>query len=180
MGTRALIDGLRVNACVVAVAAPADVAAAVVAQAKAHGTRVAIAPADPLVERFRLVDALRAAGCDLLVPSDPAWNEQLPLVDAGVTGAALAVETPAALGLAAAPGVPRATSLVPPVHVCVVQAADVHPTFAEAVAALAATELPSALTWIGGPSRTSDLEMVQTLGIHGPRAVDVIVVREAP
>jgi L-lactate dehydrogenase complex protein LldG len=96
----------------------------------------------------------------------------------GVTGAALAIETPAALGLAARAGVPRATSLVPPVHVCVVQATDIHPTFAEAVTALATTELPSALTWIGGPSRTSDLEMVQTLGIHGPRAVDVIVVEE--
>ena len=41
---------------------------------------------------------------------------------------------------------------------------------------IAAGELPSALSWIGGPSRTADLEMITTLGVHGPRAVEVVLV----
>ncbi len=49
-------------------------------------------------------------------------------------------------------------------------------TFADAIARVAAGPLPSALTWIGGPSRTGDLEMIQTLGVHGPAAVEVVLV----
>ena len=37
-------------------------------------------------------------------------------------------------------------------------------------------DLPSAVTWVGGPSRTSDLEMRPTFGIHGPKAVEVVLV----
>jgi L-lactate dehydrogenase complex protein LldG len=36
--------------------------------------------------------------------------------------------------------------------------------------------MPSALTWIGGPSRTGDLEMITTLGVHGPRAVEIVLI----
>jgi len=45
------------------------------------------------------------------------------------------------------------------------------------MATIAAGALPSALTWIGGPSRTGDLEMITTLGVHGPRAVEVVLLR---
>ena len=38
---------------------------------------------------------------------------------------------------------------------------------------------PSAMSWVGGPSRTADLEMRQTFGVHGPKAVDVVVVATA-
>jgi L-lactate utilization protein LutC len=85
------------------------------------------------------------------------------------------VARPAAIGLAAAPGSPRGTSLVPPDHVCVLRVADLVDTLADAMQTLAAGELPSALTWIGGPSRTGDLEMITTLGVHGPRTVEVVL-----
>ena len=65
---------------------------------------------------------------------------------------------------------------MPPRHVCVVFADAVVATFAAAIEQVGAAPLPSALTWIGGPSRTGDLEMVQTLGVHGPKAVDVVLV----
>jgi L-lactate dehydrogenase complex protein LldG len=37
-------------------------------------------------------------------------------------------------------------------------------------------ELPSNLVWVSGPSRSADLELVLTVGVHGPGSVDVIVV----
>ena len=46
---------------------------------------------------------------------------------------------------------------------------------ADAVTRVASGPLPSALTWVGGPSRTGDLEMIQTLGVHGPAAVEVVL-----
>jgi L-lactate dehydrogenase complex protein LldG len=42
----------------------------------------------------------------------------------------------------------------------------------------AAADLPSGLVWVSGPSRSADLELVLTVGVHGPGSVDVIVVDE--
>jgi L-lactate utilization protein LutC len=120
-------------------------------------------------------DALRARGVELLSPDDPSWFTRLPDAEVGITGSRLAVAQPAAIALAAAPGSPRGTSLLPPAHICVVRVADVMATLEDAMTLVAMQDLPSALTWIGGPSRTGDLEMVTTLGVHGPRIVEVVL-----
>ena len=120
----------------------------------------------------------RAAGGDgieVLLPGDAAWSERLAGAAAGITGARLAVAEPATIALAAAPGSPRATSLLPPAHVCVLRVADVVADLAGALERVG-SDLPSALTWVAGPSRTADLEMITTLGVHGPRTVDVYLV----
>jgi L-lactate dehydrogenase complex protein LldG len=97
----------------------------------------------------------------------------------GVTGAALAVAETGSLVVTPGPGAPRAASLVPPVHVCLVATPTIVGTIEEAIlrlASLGPDALPSAITWVGGPSRTSDLEMRPTFGIHGPRTVEVVLV----
>jgi len=112
----------------------------------------------------------------VLRPGDPSWREALVGAAVGVTGAALAVAQTGSLVLTPGPGAPRATSLLPGVHVCLVATTDVVATIVEAIDALAARDLPSAVVWVGGPSRTSDLEMRPTFGIHGPKAVEVVLV----
>lgn len=178
MGTRALIEGLRANSCTVHEAAAGAAAALVVArvEALAGSGPVAIATGDPLLAGLGVVDALRGAAVDLLEPQADDWAERLADATVGVTGAAIGVADPPALGLGCGPGMPRATSLLPGVHVCIVRAATIVPTLADAIVKLATAPLPSAWSWIGGPSRTGDLEMVQTLGVHGPVAVEVVVV----
>jgi L-lactate dehydrogenase complex protein LldG len=175
----ALIDGLRENACVVHDAAPGTAVGLVVARAvaRAAGGVIAVAAGDAVVDALGLVPALRASGAALLAPDDAAWTEQVADAAVGVTGALFAVAHPPAVAVACGPGAPRATSLLPPVHVCVVRESDVLAGLAEGIARLAAAPLPSAVSWIGGPSRTGDLEMVQTLGVHGPVAVEVVVAR---
>jgi L-lactate utilization protein LutC len=137
---------------------------------------VALSPGDLLVAELGLVDRLTAAGVEVLLPDDPDWRERLPTAGVGVTGARLAVAETGSLALFAGPGSPRGVSLLVPVHVCLVSTADIVATFADAITRVAAEPLPSALTWVGGPSRTGDLEMITTLGVHGPRAVEVILV----
>jgi L-lactate utilization protein LutC len=137
---------------------------------------VAVADQDPALRGLAVADVLRASGTTVVTPDDDHWDGALRSADAGVTGSTIAVAEQGVVALACGPHAPRATSLLPPRHVCVVYADRVVATFADAIAQIGAAPLPSALTWIGGPSRTGDLEMVQTLGVHGPKAVDIVLV----
>ena len=165
-----LIDGLRANSCTVTGPMGVDDARAAIV-ARASG----LVACNGDVGVGDIVAALRAAGREVMTPDDPEWAARLASAAVGITGARLAVANPAAIALEAAPGSPRATSLVPPEHVCAVPVAGVVASLAEAMHTVAAGDLPSALTWIGGPSRTGDLEMINTLGVHGPRAVEVVL-----
>lgn len=159
---------------------PREAASTAVHLAREHAAAAAIALPEPGADRvldpIGLAAHLVAAGLATLTPSDPRWRDELPRASVGITGAYLGVVETGSLALTSAPGRPRATSLLPPVHVCLVREQDLVETFAEAVTRVAGDPLPSALTWIGGPSRTGDLEMVLTLGVHGPGVVEVVVI----
>jgi L-lactate dehydrogenase complex protein LldG len=179
---RELIARLRENACIVhetdCANAPATIVDRVAEHANARAGPIAVAPADPVVAELDLVPRFLDRGLEVLLPDMADWHDALPGAAVGVTGAALAVTEPAALAVVAQSSVPRAISLLPPVHICVLRTADVVDTLAEALARFE-DALPSALTWIGGPSRTGDLEMVQTLGVHGPIVVEVVIIESA-
>ena len=145
-----------------------------------------------VVERCSAADlerAVRAAlpdGARVVVP--PGLSVQVPgaTVDGGLTAAELdevdAVVTDARLGIAETgtivldhgPGQGRrALTLVPDVHVCVVRADQVVPDVPDAVAVL---DPVRPLTWISGPSATSDIELDRVEGVHGPRTLHVLLV----
>lgn len=167
---------------------PADVArfAETVDEYRAQVHRVSAA------EVGATVAALVAPGGRVVVPADlpPEWvvdvhalvdrppldNADLEQVDAVVTGCAVGIAATGTIVLDA--GVAqgrRALTLVPDHHICVVFAAQVVDTVPQAFAAL---DPLRPLTFISGPSATSDIELNRVEGVHGPRTLDVVIVED--
>ena len=70
----------------------------------------------------------------------------------------------------------RLVSLVPPVHIAIVDAADICLTLGEALAAMGrGSALSPTVTLVTGPSRTADIELTLAIGVHGPQELHVIV-----
>lgn len=109
-----------------------------------------------------------------LVRDDGFSPRELDGFDAALTGCGLAIaETGTIILDGSASSGRRVLTLVPDHHLCVVDARDVVGTVPEAIERLA-TDRP--LTFVSGPSATSDIELERVEGVHGPRMLDIFVV----
>jgi L-lactate dehydrogenase complex protein LldG len=109
---------------------------------------------------------------------EPLGVEALDRVDAVITGCALAIGETGTIVLDGGPAQgARALTLGPDHHICVVRASQIVHSVPEAVRALGAAvrERRAPITFISGPSATSDIELERVEGVHGPRRLDVIV-----
>ena len=151
---------------------PDGLAAEVAAALAERGARRVVVPPglDPAL--------LAAADAEVTVDGQPEilGPAALDAMDAVVTGAAVAIAETGTIVLDTSPAQGRrAITLVPDYHLCIVGADQVVELVPEAVAQLAATA-SRPLTWISGPSATSDIELERVEGVHGPRTLVVILV----
>jgi L-lactate dehydrogenase complex protein LldG len=99
--------------------------------------------------------------------------------DVGITSCDCAIAETGTLMMWSAPGRERVASLVAPVHIAIVERPQIVPDLFDAfelLSARAAQEIPSNVTFITGPSKTGDIELQLTTGVHGPGKWQVIIV----
>lgn len=123
------------------------------------------------------VAAVEGSGVQVLRDEPPLTNQQLNGVGVVVTAARVGAAESGTIMLDHADDQGRrALTLVPDAHICVVRSEQVVSDVPEAVARLqesVADRRP--ITWISGPSATSDIELSRVEGVHGPRTLYVVV-----
>ena len=137
-----------------------------------QATRVVVSPAaaaTPL--RADVAVATTGASQDVDSPFD---------ADAGITTADFGLADTGTLVLLASPDQHRLDSLAPAVHIALLGAerlvANLEELF-ERLVNMSAFDASSAITFIRGPSRTADIELTLSVGVHGPKRVYVVVLQ---
>ncbi|MEV2239369.1 LUD domain-containing protein [Micromonospora sp. NPDC049891] len=135
------------------------------------------------------IAAILPAGASVVVPPGlpPAWlpatvtarpddgldNTEIAAADGVITAAAVAIADTGTVVLDGSPDQGRRVlSLLPDLHICVVRTGQVVANVPQALTRLTPHR---PLTWISGPSATSDIELNRVEGVHGPRTLHVIL-----
>jgi L-lactate dehydrogenase complex protein LldG len=116
------------------------------------------------LRQLGITEVLNSLGVELVSPN--ANKHEMALCDLGITEADYLLPETGTLVLKASANKPRAVSLLPRIHLAIVRPemlrADMHQVFAE-------SKEDHYLVFITGPSRTADIELTVTLGVHGPK-----------
>lgn len=149
--------------------AAGELAATIAGLLAAHGSASVVVPAG-LDETW-----LAATGVTRVPDRAEDTAAELDRVDSVVTGCALAIAETGTLVLDGGPDQGRRRiTLVPDHHICVVRVPG--QVVSSVPQALERLDPARPLTWISGPSATSDIELDRVEGVHGPRTLEVVLV----
>jgi L-lactate dehydrogenase complex protein LldF len=99
-------------------------------------------------------------------------SEPDPQILVGVTKAACGLADTGSILVVDGKGNPLKASLLPEIHIAILRSADICPSLPDAMPLV---QNSGAAVFITGPSRTADIEMTLTIGVHGPKEIHVIV-----
>lgn len=158
--------------------------------ARERGVRSAIRWATPDLDTMGLEEAFQETGISLIAigqerPQDEAaFRTLLSSADLGISGADFAVAETGSLVLLGEEGKGRLITLLPTYHFALLYPDRLVPTFQDLVPLLrllpaspSGRALRSAITFVTGPSKSGDIELYLTKGVHGPKELHVVVVR---
>ncbi|HEY5891066.1 MAG TPA: lactate utilization protein [Acidimicrobiia bacterium] len=123
--------------------------------------------------------SLAADGFQLIGQHDGSSDSPLvATADLGITGSLFALAESGSVVLSHGPGRSRLVSLLPPVHIALVEVETIRWTLVHwARDHLEAVENTANLVIVTGPSRTGDIELQLNLGVHGPKHLHVVLIK---
>jgi L-lactate dehydrogenase complex protein LldG len=143
---------------------PTEIDSALKALVAEQNIRKATVWETPYLRQLGVAEILNSLGVELVSPN--ADKFEMAQCDLGITEADFLLPETGTLVLKSSYEMPRAVSLLPRIHLAIVRPemlrADMHQVFAEA-------KNSNYLVFITGPSRTADIELTVTLGVHGPK-----------
>lgn len=148
--------------------AASDLRAALADLVRAENVRKAVTWQTPDLQQLGVAALLAELGVELVSPL--AGKHALAECDLGITSADAALPETGTLLLRSTPDRPRAVSLLPRVHLAIVQPSVLQPDLGPALARVSGEGY---WVFVTGPSRTADIELTVTIGVHGPRSLHV-------
>jgi L-lactate dehydrogenase complex protein LldG len=148
-----------------------------------HDSKSCIIWETTLIRKLKVIEYLEGDGLRVIKSDD---KRQLEKADIGITEADYAIADSGTLVLFSNPKKPRLVSLITPIHIAILEPKNIvtnifqlfqivkheyHPE-------ILAKDPISCLTFITGPSRTADIELNLTLGVHGPREVHILIYKK--
>ncbi len=188
-----------VSGAVAVVHSPTEVTHYITQLAQAKQASLVVRWQSALLERLEIDAALQQQGVTLhtaAVPDASVGGAQAPearrrelrellaRADLGVSGVDYVIAETGSLVVMARPGQMRGVSLLPPAHVAVATTAQIVATMADYLFLLQAAggdlqqALSSCVSFITGPSRTADIELQLTVGVHGPKELHLVLLDE--
>lgn len=119
-----------------------------------------------------LIPKLKSSGIRVVDSPDPD-------IKVGLTGALAGIAETGSLVVTSGPGRPLTASLLPEIHLAVLQSDSIYKNLNQVLKLPGVTESAAAVI-ISGPSRTGDIEMTHTIGVHGPVQVHVFCLSTEP
>jgi L-lactate dehydrogenase complex protein LldG len=152
---------------------PADLDAALKTLVDEQDIQKATVWETPHLKQLGVSEILNSLGVELVSPN--ASKHEMALCDLGITEADYFLPETGTLVLKSSMMKPRAVSLLPRIHLAIIRPeisrADLHQVFAE-------SKDDHYLVFITGPSRTADIELTVTLGVHGPKNLFVWIMEQ--
>jgi L-lactate dehydrogenase complex protein LldG len=172
------LDEVRKLSGVAQTLAPDSVSDALKALVTEQNIRKATVWNTPHLNQLQITNYLSSLGVELVSPN--ADKHEMALCDLGITEAEYLLPETGTIVLTSSAEKPRAVSLLPRIHLAIVRPEmlrpDLHQVFAEHIGRgepSARPYAPDYLVFITGPSRTADIELTVTLGVHGPKSLHV-------
>lgn len=145
-----------------------------------HDSKSCIVWETPLIQHLKVIEHLKANGLRIIKSQD---KTQLATADIGITEADYAIADSGTLVLFSSPKKPRLVSLIAPIHIAIVDSKKiVRNIFAlfqslkyQSDIEIDPKHLISCIAFITGPSRTADIELNLTLGVHGPKELHILI-----
>jgi L-lactate dehydrogenase complex protein LldG len=138
------------------------------------------APDTPIGKQLRQEAESHGDEAPQLIPYDKeveAFKEALFAIDAGITSTFGGIAETGAIILWPDQHEPRLMSLVPPIHIAVLEADKIYNSFCEVIQKENwPQQMPTNALLISGPSKTADIELTLAFGVHGPKELVVVII----